>query len=128
MKIKKISAALLCSATVLFAGSSFAQNQELALSTLKGYDLPPHQAVKFNGSWFSSQNFKCTVRAEKNDQNPLLIEALKNRAVINGVILPEGSLMTVLAKVGDKIEFELDARAKLTITNDADTLMNIRCN
>ncbi|WP_419419326.1 hypothetical protein ACNVED_12435 [Legionella sp. D16C41] len=127
MKIKKISAALLCSATVLFTGSSFAQNQELTLNTLKGYDLPPHQAVTLNGSWFKTRAFQCSVRAEKYDQNPLIIEATKNRAVVNGVILPEGNVMTVLVNVGDKMEFELDTRAKLAITNDSDHLMNIRC-
>ncbi|STX29873.1 Uncharacterised protein [Legionella beliardensis] len=128
MKIKRISAALLCSATVLFAGSSFAQAQERTSNTmLKGYDLPPHQEQVFDGNWFSSRVLQCSIRAEKHEQNPLVIEAKKNRVVVNGVILPEGSMMTVLVNVGDNIEFELDTRAKLGITNGSDNLMNIRC-
>lgn len=128
MKIKKISAALLCSATILFAGGSFAEGQGLVKSTLlNGYDLPPHQEQTFDGNWFSSRVLQCSVRAEKHEKNPLIIEAKKNRVVVNGVILPEGSNMTILVNVGDNIEFELDTRGKLAVTNDSDSLLNIRC-
>lgn len=124
MKIKKISAALLCSAA-LVTGSSFAQG--LAASFLEGYDLPPHEAQVIDGNWFSNRILNCHVRADKPGQNPLIIESKKHRVVVNGVILPEGSTMTVLANVGTQIEFEVDTRGQFSITNDSDNLLNIRC-
>ncbi|WP_419419570.1 hypothetical protein ACNVED_13845 [Legionella sp. D16C41] len=127
MKIKKISALLLGS-SVLFAANTFAaaQGQEF-MSRSKGYDLMPHAEQTLEGNWFSTRTLNCKVRAKSNEANPIAMTALKKRAIINGLILPEGNSMTIVAHLGDNIRLELDSRAKLSLINNSDQLINLHC-
>lgn len=125
MKIKTLGSLLLGS-SILMASNSFAGPQ-VNSSFLKGYDLLPHEQQVFEGNWFSTRTLTCKVRAKGNEANPIAITALKKRAVVNGLILPEGTAMTVVVHVGDAIQFEFDHRAKLGLTNNGEQLVNLDC-
>ncbi|STX52740.1 Uncharacterised protein [Legionella busanensis] len=125
MKINKISALVLGS-SVLFAANAFAGQEEL-ISRSKGYDLMPHEERTMEGNWFSTRTLHCKIRAKGTEANPISVTALKKRAVVNGLILPEGNSMTVIVHLGDNMHFELDKRAKLGLLNNGDQLVNLNC-
>lgn len=125
MKIKTISNTLLCSA-LLLTTQAFAQAPEVAPS-LKGSTIAPHSTHIISGNWFNSRVLHCSVRAQQLYDNPITIRALHKRVIFNGQILTEKETMPLLVSVGAKLNFELDARGKLEITNDGASLINIHC-
>ncbi|STX30059.1 Uncharacterised protein [Legionella beliardensis] len=126
MKIRTISAFLLGS-SVLFAANTFASQGAINSGFSKGYDLLPHDQYTLEGNWFSTRNLSCKVRAKGNEANPIIMTALKKRAIINGLIVPEGNAMTVVLHLGDTIHFELEARSKLSLMNNGEQLVNLNC-
>lgn len=126
MKIKTLSAILLCS-SALVASSAFAAEQNLVANMTPGYDLPANELQTFTGGWFKSSTLKCKVRSEADTGNTLSVLAMKKRVTVNGLLLQEGNSMSLMTHIGDTIHFELEARGKLGVTNNGEHLVNLRC-
>jgi len=124
--LKKLQTILLCSGALL-ASSTFATSHELAKHISTDYDLPPgeFQIMKNHFPWKITAT--CEVRAEQNEADELTFQATKNRVIVNGVILDEGLLTTLLVRLGDKIYLEVDSLAEAAITNHGQHLVNLRC-
>lgn len=125
MKIKKTSLALACSVAFL-ASSSFAAGH-IPANFSAGYDLKPHELNYLEGGTVSHKNFTCQIRAENPEAYAVDLVALKKRSVVNGQILEEGNSTTLNVRPGETLNVEIDAWGKLGLTNNGETLVNIKC-
>ncbi|MDP3267516.1 MAG: hypothetical protein Q8M40_00570 [Legionella sp.] len=123
---KKLSTVLACTAA-LYAGSSLAANHDLSTNLSAGYDLPTNELQTFNASVFHTTHLNCKVRTAGGQANDVTVLALKKRVIVNGTILSEGVNATLVLRAGDNVTFELDARGKLGLTNNSDSLVNLYC-
>ena len=99
--------------------------------------LPPNEQIVIDGEVSRISKYKC--RLEFNEElkgneyqqgNILTFFSVKNRTIINKLIIPEGTLMnfvTIDSVVSD-FTFELEPKAKLEINNDSDSLLTLNCN
>jgi|GEM_PF-3044834 len=124
--LRKIAILLLCS-TALLATNVFAEAEENVESFAKYIELQPNQAKTIKNHMIWRTHKTCEVRIEENEAVELAFQALQKRIVVNGIIIDEGYATSLIVRPGDKIELELNSRARLGITNHGQHVVNLRC-
>lgn len=117
IKFTLLGAALALSTSVFAAVNNFAST----------YELQPNELVTIKGDLLSKRKLDCEVRSESVNENKLSLISLKHDNIINGVILPEGQTTYLSSYVGDHLFIEMEHRAQLGLTNNSDSLVNLRC-
>lgn len=94
------------------------------------FDLPPSEQVIVKGNQSKSRILSCQITTNGEDNNHLLnFISEHNTSVINNLILPEGTIMSLSfnSLEGNKLTFELKENARLGITNDSSEFIKLTC-
>ena len=114
----KIITATLIGMSMLAATSTFAKN----------YDIPPSETKILNGpTVYGQTTYVCEVRTESAHASEVDFIAVKNRSIINNIILEEGKATTSTISAGRTFKIEINAHGRLSIFNKGQDLINIDC-
>ena len=94
------------------------------------FDLPPGEQMFVNGNQNESKLLKCQVETSAQDSPNLLnFVSEVNTSVINNLILPEGTIMSLAFAFldEDRLTVELKEKARLAITNDTNEFIKLYC-
>lgn len=94
------------------------------------FDLPPSEQVVVKGNQLKTRILSCKITTNGEDNNHLLnFISEYNTSVINNLILPEGTIMSLSfnSLEGNKLTFELKENARLGITNDSSEFIKLTC-
>lgn len=122
-----IATTLLCASALVATTQGFAAQDLISLRA--GYDIEPHKSLVLKGNTFSDNNFKCLVRTHnKEESSNLNVIATKHDAVINNSIVREGETFLLPIEAGKKLYFTIDKRGRITLTNEGQYMVNLKCN
>lgn len=124
--VKKLKVLLLCSGALL-GTSSFATSQTLGQGLTKEYDLLPNQTQTLANYLPWTITATCKVRTETQAKNTIDVVGLSKNFIVNGHILTQGEVLTLVVGPNDKIEIEADAHAQADLTNRGEQLVNLIC-
>lgn len=121
------------SLTTLFLASMMSSYQAWGESFI----LPPNEQVAMNGNSSQASKQICQlelrgdVKTEEYQTSKIVtFLAVKNTITINGLVLPQGTLMTFVTtdSLKNDLLFEFEPSAQLEIYNDSDFFLNLHCN
>lgn len=122
MRLKVLGTAILSMSLV-----STVVSAEASATFSKKYDLPQQVLVTVKGKLLSKRKLDCQVNTESEKGNNFTFVSTKKTNIINGIIIQEGQNSSLFAHPGDHINIEMDARARLGITNLDQGAASLNC-
>lgn len=110
----------------LASTNTFANMHPLTSSVAVDYEFKPNHPETFSNVFFWTVKAACTISSE-SEENPIHVFMKRKSAIVNDIVLKEGTLLDVTVRSGDTLVITADRGAQVELTNLGTVVVNASC-